>query len=591
MTFTHPELLGLLVFVPVVAVWTILYWRRRQAREAHWVGRPLQNRLRRGGPPRPPWFLAVLAASVVGSLVVALARPRWGTVEEQVERRGVDVVLVLDTSLSMAAPDAPPNRFSVAQALARRLLQGLPGNRFGLVQAEGIGTVLLPLTEDAAAVELLLDVLEPGSAPLPGTLLAPALERALELFPQEGTRNRVIVVLSDGEDQGSPVAGVRQRLVDAGVQVHTLGIGTVRGAPIPLPASAGEVKRDASGGVVVTRLVESTLQELSTATGGLYLRASSPGADLTSVVEAIRNLRGQVRTLELRTVGEERFQIPLSLGVLAILIWLWLGSNRLVRARRKHPSPAIAILTFGGLLSALSPLPGAEPAPDDRSAAASSPSWAERLTYNARERTGRGLRALETGDPASALGPFEAAARLLPGDDRTVYNRETSRLLAGVAPRLEALEEVARSAPGSLAVHAWFNLGNAQLAAGELREAIRAYREALLRDSDYLPAKHNLEVALRKLEAQQREEPGSSPPPAPDSEPQPAPAPEAGQPEESKPEDRGPARSAGSFQPQPDLNAEQAASLLAATEQLERKARKEAQARESRKRPSGVRDW
>ncbi len=99
---------------------------------------------------------------------LALAQPRWGESEQKIERHGVDVVFVLDTSLSMATTDLPPNRLWVAQTLVRRLVQALPGHRVALVQAEGDGVVMVPLTADSAVLDLVLDAVLPGSLPTPG---------------------------------------------------------------------------------------------------------------------------------------------------------------------------------------------------------------------------------------------------------------------------------------------------------------------------------------------------------------------------------------------------------------------------------------
>lgn len=243
------------------------------------------------------------------------------------------------------------------------------------------------------------------------------------------------------------------------------------------------------------------------------------------------------------------------------------------------------------------------------------PAWVERWLHNPRERTAAGLRRLEAGDPAAAADAFETAGRLAPDDPRVGYNTGTARLLAGHGDAVAPLERAAEAAPPDLAAAARFNLGNAHLAAGDPAKAIAAYEDALRLDPGDAAAKFNLEVALRRLEAQRRklkkpqEAPGGSKsgtrqpgergggedadrPPAKEKtrsgarEPRPANGERRGQ-AESRPTPGGASplsrRALPDFRNQPDMSAAQAAALLEAVENLERRERRaEASARADR---------
>jgi Ca-activated chloride channel family protein len=331
MTFAEPRLLWLALLAPLAAAAAAWLWRRRLAADAAWASRALWDRLLAGyRPGRLRLSVAALALAVLGT-GLALARPRWGSGEQKVEREGVDLVFLLDSSYSMAAADVLPSRLFVAKALVRRLTEALPGSRVALVQAEGTGLVLAPLTVDAAVVDLLLDTIEPGSLPTPGTELAPGLETALRLFGAQTGKHRVLVVLSDGEDHGGGLAGLAGRLEDEGVVVCAFGLGTPEGAPLPLPGAvgaagrSGNVKRDADGQVVISRLHEDVLEDLARATGGVYLRATSAAVDPAPVLRRIERM--ERRTLESATVStrEERFQWPLALAVLGLVLHLGLA--------------------------------------------------------------------------------------------------------------------------------------------------------------------------------------------------------------------------------------------------------------------------
>jgi len=320
--FADPRLLWLVTLAPVGGLLAHLFLARRGRAEAAWIGRALSTRLRSGGAPRSPWWIAALLALAVAGLALALARPRWGSATETVERRGLDLVFVVDTSLSMNAADVPPSRFWLAQSIVRRLVAAMPGNRVALIAAEGEGEVLAPLTVDAAVVDLVLDGLTPGSLPLPGTRLAKALERAVELFPESGETHRAVLLLSDGEDHGGELEAAEKVVRDAGATLFAVGIGTERGSPLPLPGEPNQFKRDSRGELVVSRLHPEVLEALAKASGGGYFEAGSSAFDPTPVVRRIRDLGANRIEANTVTALEERFQWPLALAVAALLTGL-----------------------------------------------------------------------------------------------------------------------------------------------------------------------------------------------------------------------------------------------------------------------------
>lgn len=323
MTFARPDLLWTLMAAPVVALVGAWLWRHRLAALRAWAERGLWPRLGLHAGPGRWWLSTLLLALAALTAALSLARPRWGTHEETVTRHGLDVVFVLDTSLSMTARDASPDRFFVATSLVRRLAAELPGSRLALVQTEGEGLVLSPLTVDAAVLDLLLDPLEPGTLPVPGTRLAPALYEAARLLPAVGRRGRAVVVISDGEDHGGGVATAAERLAADHVPIFSIGVGTLEGAPLPVTDGADvEYKRTADGEVVISRLGEPLLEELARITGGRYLRAGHAGTDLRPLIGGLGKLaRGETRDTIVES-GAERFQW--SLAVTAAMLFLWL---------------------------------------------------------------------------------------------------------------------------------------------------------------------------------------------------------------------------------------------------------------------------
>ncbi len=341
MEFGEPQWLWLLTASPLAALIAMLCWRRRLRAAAAWAARNLWDRLL---PTYQPARLAawnLLLAIAVAATALTLAQPRWGTTEREVERRGVDIVFVLDTSLSMATTDVEPSRLWVAQTLIRQLVRALAGHRMALVQAEGDSVVMVPLTAAGAVIDMLLDAVQPGSLPTPGTELHQALERALSLFPDNGGeaplegdagKHRVLVLLSDGEDHGPGVEKIASRLRQAGVVIHTLGVGTHEGRPLERPRArregAIEYERDQAGHVVVSRLMEDGLKQLSGGTGGIYAWAASAAADLSPIVADIEAMQEQGYGQEVVSTLGERFQWPAGAAILALFLHLVISPFR-----------------------------------------------------------------------------------------------------------------------------------------------------------------------------------------------------------------------------------------------------------------------
>jgi len=302
--------------------------RRRRRAESAWVGRLLEARMRSGGSPRGFAATSLLLGIAVLGTTLALAQPRWGMSSQTVERRGLDIVFVVDSSLSMNAADVAPSRFWLAESLVRRLAQALPGHRVALVAGEGEGEVMAPLTIDAAVLDLVLDSLEPGSLAIAGTRLSKALDRALTLFPPGSETHRAIVLLSDGEDHGGELGRTVARLRDAGVVVAAIGIGTERGAPIPMPAQPGTYKLDRDGSTVISRLHPETLRELASGTGGIYVEARDANFDPSPVARRLSAIGGRkIEATAVRTL-EERFQWALAPAAVALLAMLYFSPWR-----------------------------------------------------------------------------------------------------------------------------------------------------------------------------------------------------------------------------------------------------------------------
>jgi len=333
--FASNEILFALSVIPMLVVFFFLTHQARQRALALLGDLELIQKLSATLSQRARVTKSLLTLASVALLVLALARPQFGTRVETVQSEGQDVVVALDVSRSMLAEDVAPNRLERARLEIMRIIQRLEGDRIGLVAFAGNAFVQSPLTIDYGAATLFLNAMDPGLIPVQGTNLGEALTVALDAF-EEGTRDyRVLVVVTDGEDHEGEIAQALERAVEEGVRIHTVGIGSLEGVPIPEFNAAGARNgflRDDEGNVVTTRLDESTLIRVAESTGGRYFPALGLRANLDPLIEEITGEEG--RELEVREVTQfdEQFQIFLGLALALLLVESLMSDRRTDKA-------------------------------------------------------------------------------------------------------------------------------------------------------------------------------------------------------------------------------------------------------------------
>ncbi len=329
MGFGDARLLWLLALEPLLALFLAWAAWRGKARLRRFADADMLPRLTAGASPARRFALALLLLAAVLLLSLALARPQWGSRLEMVQRKGIDVVIAVDVSLSMLAEDIRPNRLARSKQEIQRFVERLAGDRAALVAFAGDAFLQTPLTSDYGAFRVFLDVLEPGLIDAPGTDLGRALEEALKAFPPGEGRHRAIVLLTDGEDHGKRTAEVVEEIARRGIVVHTVGVGSPGGVPIPVTDASGRrtYKRDARGEVVSTRLDPEALARIARATGGEFHHARPGRFELLDVLEKINAMEKRSYDAEQVTRREERFQLPLA-AALVLLVLEFLVSDR-----------------------------------------------------------------------------------------------------------------------------------------------------------------------------------------------------------------------------------------------------------------------
>ena len=294
--FEHIEYLLALVAVPFLVLLFIfvLKWKKTVVAK---IGNPklVKQLIQSYSPFRFKIKFAIILLALVSVILAAanLQKPGQG---ENLTRKGVDIMMVMDVSKSMLAEDYKPNRLERAKLFTTRLMDQLPNDRIGLVLFAGRAYMQMPLTTDHAAGRLFLQTASPAAVPTQGTIIGEALKMANSAFNNQEKKFKTIILISDGEDHDLEAANVAKALADNGVMINTIGIGSPNGTVL-IDSETGTSKKDAEGNAVITKLNESILQQLAQISNGVYVR-------LEDVDEAVKKTIAQINTIDQKALQD-----------------------------------------------------------------------------------------------------------------------------------------------------------------------------------------------------------------------------------------------------------------------------------------------
>ncbi|PQB06056.1 VWA domain-containing protein [Aureitalea marina] len=321
-----PVYFYLLALVPVVVVlWLFgsIWKRQKQKRFAE------KSLLQRLSPDRS-WFKSALKIGVVSLAVVmmsfALVNPKLGTKLETVKREGVDVVFALDVSKSMLAEDIAPNRLEKSKQLVAQIINSLAGDRIGIIGYAGSAFPQVPITTDFSSAKLFLNSMNTDMVSSQGTAITEAIEMAKTYYNDEEQTNRVLFIISDGEDHEGNVAGVAKEAADAGIQIFTIGVGSSGGGPIPIKRNGilQYYKRDQENNQVITRLDEAMLEEIADQGGGDYIDGSNTKDVVESVTAILNGMDKKEFEAKQFTDFKDQFQWFIAGALLMLIIDMFL---------------------------------------------------------------------------------------------------------------------------------------------------------------------------------------------------------------------------------------------------------------------------
>ena len=311
-----------LLVIPVILLLFILvqYWRNNTQRK--FANTALLNRL----SPNQSLFKRILKTLVIcaafACLSMALVNPKIGTKLETVRSQGVDVVFAVDVSKSMLAEDIAPNRLEKSKQLVTQIINSLASDRVGIIAYAGKAFPQLPITTDYASAKMFLQNMNTDMLSSQGTAINEAIELAKTYYDDDEQTNRVLIIISDGEDHGGEALDAAEEANDEGIRIITIGVGDTKGAPIPIKSNGTIMtyKKDNKNEIVITKLDPEILENISKEANGIYIN----GSNTSEVVSKVKEVLDQMdkKEFESKQIADfkDQFQWFLGLAVLLLLI-------------------------------------------------------------------------------------------------------------------------------------------------------------------------------------------------------------------------------------------------------------------------------
>src|SRR5437667_790080 len=342
MSFGAPEWLWGLLLIPILMTFFIRAERLGLRRLQEFVSARLLPQL--AGTVNRPRRVVRFALQLLGLSfgLLSLAQPRWGYTFEDVKRKGLDLLIAVDTSRSMLSNDIAPDRLERVKLAAQDLINELQGDRVGLIAFAGRAFLQAPLTIDYEAVMESLNSLDAKTIPEGGTNISSAITLATQSFGKSATGNRALIIFTDGEELSGDAVKTAKTAADAGVRIFTIGVGTPQGSLIPITGENGETAfvKDSAGQVVKSKLDEKRLREIVQTTDGFYLHLENGPRTMQQIYdEGLAKMQAAEIDVRLSRRPIERYEWPLGAALVALALSILIGERKRVRERIHVPAP------------------------------------------------------------------------------------------------------------------------------------------------------------------------------------------------------------------------------------------------------------
>ena len=269
-----------------------------------------------------PWLKVIVLSLAIASLSLALVNPKIGTKIETVTRAGVDVVFALDVSKSMLAEDIAPNRIEKSKQLVNQIINSLGGDRVGIIGYAGSAFPQVPITTDFSTTKLFLSSMNTNMVSSQGTAITEAIKMAETYYNDEDQVNKVLFIISDGEDHEGNISAIVNEAANSGIRIFTIGVGSVKGAPIPIKRNGilQHYKRDENNEQVMTRLNTETLTQIANGANGKYIDGSNTKEVIEEVTTILNGMNQKEFEAKQFTDFKDRFQWFLGLALLLLVL-------------------------------------------------------------------------------------------------------------------------------------------------------------------------------------------------------------------------------------------------------------------------------
>ncbi len=323
--FANHQYLILLLLVPLMPLlYGLVRWMRRQ-RLRRIGDETLVKQLMPSWSGSKGWVRLVLFDLAFAFFIIGLARPQIGAKLQERETKGAEIMICLDVSNSMLAKDYSPNRLERAKLAISRITDKLQDDRIGLIIFAGSSFVQLPITNDYVSAKMFLSSISTESVPVQGTAIGDAILTAARSFSAQSEKSRAIIVITDGENhEDDPVEAAKQA-AELGIRIYTIGVGSLRGEPIPLD---GDLMKDKDGNIVVTHLDEETLQKIAAAGNGAYVHAGNEEFGLNPIINDLKRLEDETFNSMVFEEFDEQYMYFFAVALVLLVIEMLIGERR-----------------------------------------------------------------------------------------------------------------------------------------------------------------------------------------------------------------------------------------------------------------------
>lgn len=318
--FDHPEILYLFILLPVLV---ILYWvshaMKKRALKKFGDMNIISHLMPYASFNRPIYKFSILIVAL-SFIIIGVAGPQYGSKLQKIKRKGVEIMIALDVSNSMMAQDIKPNRLERAKRSISKMVDKLNNDKIGLIVFAGDAYTQLPITTDYASAKLFLSSINTDIVPIQGTAIGSAIELAMRSFTPDSEASKAIIVITDGENHEDDAVAAANAAKEAGITVHTIAMGSVIGAPIPVRKGSSEFRRDDEGNIVMTKLDQKMIEEIADAGGGKAVIANNTTTGLNLLFREINKMDKVELEARVYSAYDEKFQYFLAIGLLLLFL-------------------------------------------------------------------------------------------------------------------------------------------------------------------------------------------------------------------------------------------------------------------------------